>query len=67
MTNNHCIVELDDLYCATLSNGYFLVPSPTGGGLGWGAMWNRNTPHPNPLPEGEGTVQSASQGEAAKR
>jgi serine protease Do len=30
------------------------VPSPTGGGLGWGRP---NNPLPSPLPEGEGTIK----------
>jgi squalene-hopene/tetraprenyl-beta-curcumene cyclase len=37
----------------------FAVPSPTGGGLGWGLSEQREnagSPHPNPLPKGEGTL-----------
>jgi hypothetical protein len=32
------------------------VPSPLGGGLGWGQEAGGESPHPNPLPEGEGTL-----------
>ena len=32
------------------------VPSPSGGGLGWGQTGeDANSPHPSPLPKGEGT------------
>ncbi|MCL2710284.1 MAG: trypsin-like peptidase domain-containing protein [Planctomycetaceae bacterium] len=30
------------------------IPSPSGGGLGWGRL---NNPHPSPLPAGEGTIK----------
>jgi hypothetical protein len=32
------------------------VPSPSGGGLGWGLLDARKSPPPNPLPEGGGTL-----------
>ena len=35
----------------------FHVPSPFGGGLGWGTTGeDANSPHPSPLPEGEGRI-----------
>jgi hypothetical protein len=34
------------------------VPSPFGGGLGWGEAGETESPHPGPLPEGEGTNYS---------
>jgi len=35
------------------------VPSPSGGGLGWGQkLTKQRSPHPSPLPKGEGTVGS---------
>jgi hypothetical protein len=36
----------------------FTVPSPSGGGLGWGEELVKvyASPLPNPLPEGEGTI-----------
>ena len=37
------------------------VPSPVGGGLGWGKIGeDANSPHPNPLPEGEGVNNAPS-------
>ena len=37
----------------------FSIPSPLGGGLGWGLPNIGKGPHPNPLPEGEGTIIQA--------